>query len=121
MNSESHTFDEKQKSPTLKGVAITGVLSALTGAIPTAIMASSENGYVAGFVVLPLLLLELVLCILLLVAAVVFIAKNKFAVGLYLILSVPLIPACTIGSALAAKHFEVGVYRVSPIEPWTVK
>jgi len=111
----------KQKPPTLMGLAITAILSAVAGSIPTAILASTENGYVAGFVVLPLLLLLGIVRILLFICAILFIAKEKFALGLYFLLSVPLIPAFWLGSAIVAKHFEIGAYRVEPMVPFEVR
>jgi hypothetical protein len=71
--------------------------------------------------VLPLFLLEAVLCLLLFIVAIVFIAKQRFAVGLYFILSGVLVPTFTIGSAVAAKHFEIGAYRIAPIQPFPIK
>ena len=114
---ERSNASTKQKPPTLIGFAITAILSAVAGAIPTAILASADNGYVAGYAVLPLLLLISIVCILLFICAVVFIAKEKFAVGLYFLLSVLLVPAFWVGSSTAAKHFEIGAYRVEPMRP----
>lgn len=94
---------------------------ATIGSIPTAILASADNGYVAGYAILPLLLLLSIVCICLFVCAVIFIAKEKFVVGLYFLLAVLLVPAFWVGSAMAAKHFEIGAYRVEPMRPFEVK
>jgi len=110
-----------QNPPTLIGLASTVVGSAIIGVIPTAIIASSDNGYVAGYIVLPIFLLLAVVCISLLISSVVFIAKAKFSIALYLLLSVFLVPTFTIGSALAAKHFEIGAYRVEPMKSFPVE
>ncbi|MGB7209367.1 MAG: hypothetical protein WBD27_11950 [Pyrinomonadaceae bacterium] len=106
-----------QNPPTQIGFAVTLVVSALVGSIPTAILASSDNGYVAGYLVLPLLVLMVVVCGGLFICSVVFIVKEKFAIGLYLLLSVFLVPTFTIGSALAAKEFAIGAYRIEPMRP----
>lgn len=110
-------LNEEQKSPTLYGFAGTVTLSALAGAIPIAIIASAENGYVAGYVVLPLLLLECVICVFLFIVAIVLIAKEKFAFGLYILLSVLLLPTFTFATAIVAKHFEIGAYKIEPMRP----
>jgi hypothetical protein len=111
----------KQEPPTLMGFATTVILSAVAGSIPTAILASADNGYVAGYAVLPLLFLLSFLCIFLFLLAIVFIAKEKFAVGLYLILSVLLVPTFWVGSATFAKYFEIGAYRVEPMRPVDIR
>lgn len=106
-----------QKSPTAIGFAITFALSAVGGAIPTGVLASAENGYVAGYAVLPLFLLVAIVCLALFIGAIVFIGKEKFAIGLYFLVSVLLIPTFWITSASLAKHFEIGAYRIDPIRP----
>lgn len=49
--------EKKQNPPTLIGFVITVILSGVAGTIPTAVLASADNGYVAGYAVPPLLLL----------------------------------------------------------------
>ena len=106
-----------QKPPTLIGFAFTAILSAVAGSIPTAILASADNGYIAGYFILPLLILFGIVCVLLLISAILFIAKDKFAIGLYFLLSILLVPAFWLGSASVAKHFEIGAYRIEPMRP----
>ena len=112
---------QMQKPPTIIGFATTMALSALVGAVPTAILASADNGYVAGYAILPLLFLISIVCTLLFICAVVFIAKEKFAIALYFLLSVFLIPAFWGGSATVAKYFEIGAYRVEPMQPFDIR
>ena len=113
--------ERTQNPPTLIGFAVTLVVSATIGSIPTAILASADNGYVAGYALLPLLLLLSIVCILLFICAVVFIAKERFALGLYFLLSVLLVPAFWVGSAMAAHYFEIGAYRVEPMQPFDIR
>jgi hypothetical protein len=100
---------------------VTIVASAIVGMLPIAIFSSAENGYVAGYLGLPILFLVVTIFILLVITAVVFIANDRFAIALYLILSIFLVPAIAFGFALAAKHFEIGAYRVQPVRPFPVQ
>lgn len=84
--------------------------------LATGVIASSSNGYAAGFVAMPIMLLEVLICGVLAVTGFILLAKDKLF-GLYLLLAVVLIPGATVGSALLAKHFEIGAYRVEPIQP----
>lgn len=115
------TLRRMQKPPTLVGFAITLILSAIAGAIPTAILARGENGYVASFAVLPLFFLVSIVCILLFLCALVFIGKERFAIALYFLLSVLLIPSFWLGSASVATYFEIGAYRVEPMRPFDIR
>jgi hypothetical protein len=49
-------------SLTVRNLIITIVASTAVGIFGTAIIASSESGYAAGFVVLPILIVEGVIC-----------------------------------------------------------
>lgn len=113
--------ERMQNPPTLIGFVITVILSVVAGTIPTAILASAENGYVAGYALPPLLLLTAIVFILLIICSLAFIAKEKFAIALYFLLSVLLIPAFWFGSAMAAHYFELGAYRVEPIQPFDIR
>jgi hypothetical protein len=110
-----------QKPPTILGFAVTLALSAVAGTVPTAILASADNGYVAAYALLPLLFLVLILCGFLLFSAIAFIAKEKFAIALYFLLSVLLVPTFWAVSAEVAKHFEIGAYRVDPLQPFKIR
>lgn len=113
--------ERMQNPPTLIGFVITVILSAVAGTIPTAILASAENGYVASYAVPPLLLLTAIVCFLLIICSLAFIAKEKFAIALYFLLSVLLVPAFWFGSAMAAHYFELGAYRVEPMRPVNIR
>jgi hypothetical protein len=110
-----------QNGPTRIGFAITAAASAIVGMIPIAIFASAENGYVAGYLALPILFLMVTLFIVIGITAVVFIAKDKFAIALYLILSIFLGPAFAFGFAQAATHFGIGAYRIEPVRPFPIQ
>lgn len=110
-----------QKPPTIIGFATTMALSAVVGAIPTAILASGDNGYVASYAVLPLFFLISIVGLLLFLCGLVFIGKEKFAIALYFLLSVLLVPAFWFGSATVAEYFEIGAYRVEPMRPFDIR
>jgi hypothetical protein len=80
----------------------------------TALVASSQNGYSAGFVFIPIFLFICFASLLLFVISVICLGlKNKF--GWWLLLSTFLLPASFISSALTAKYFEIGAYRQEPM------
>lgn len=120
MNNGTDTLTQ-QKPPTLLGFTITVILSAIAGSIPTAILASADNGYVAAYAILPLFFLVLSVCVVLFICVLVFIVKEKFAIALYFLLSVLLVPAFWMGSAMVAKHFQIGAYRVEPMQPFEIR
>lgn len=86
------------------------------GVLATAIIASGENGYTAGFIVLPILIFEGLVCLVLYIVGVANIAKDNL-VGFYFLVAVPLLPIATVGSGMLAKKFEIGAYRVEPMTP----
>jgi len=100
--------------PIYKRLTIATVVSLAAGCLGTAFVARSENGYFAGFVALPVLLVYGIVSVVLLVYGLVTITKPT---GPFLLLAAVLIPAFSIGSALLAKHFEVGAYREEPMRP----
>ena len=110
-----------QKPPTALGFTITAAASAGVAMVPIAIFASAENGYIAGYLVLPVLFLMVAIFIFLGITAVIFIAKEKFAIALYLFVSIILVPAFAYGWALTAAHFEIGAYRVEPVRPFAIQ
>jgi hypothetical protein len=97
---------------------ITIALSVGFGLAVTGIIASSENGYTAGFAALPLLFLELVACIVSVIVGIVFLIRQNL-VCVYFFLAALLLPTASIGSALLAKQFEIGAYKVEPMRTWT--
>ena len=64
-----------------------------------------------------LFLLLFVVCVVLFISAILFIAKEKVAIGLYFLVSILLVPGFWMGSASVAKYFEIGAYRVEPVRP----
>ena len=87
------------------------------GVLATAIIADSENGYAAGFVALPLLCLELLACIVLVIVGFVFLFRENLAC-LYFFSAALLLPVSTVGSAMLAKEFEIGAYKIEPMRPF---
>jgi hypothetical protein len=95
---------------------ITFLISVGIGCGATYLIASSANGYVAGFIVLPLFLLIGAASLILLLAGFICLGlENKSAP--WLLLSGVLLPAGFISSAMVAKHFELGAYRQEPMIP----
>lgn len=93
---------------------ITFLISGGIGCGATYLIASSQNGYVAGFIVLPLLLLiGIVSLISFIVGFICLGTKSKSAS--WLLLSAFLLPASFISSALTAKYFQIGAYRQEPM------
>ena len=105
-------------SAKLKKFIITFLASFVIGCGATLIVASSENGYVAGFVFLPLFFLICIATLVLFIISIVcFILKSKIAP--WLLLSAILLPAGFFSSALIAKHFEIGAYYQEPMIKWS--
>jgi hypothetical protein len=97
-------------------VLLTVAASGALGVFATAIIASGDNSYTAGFIVLPILFLELLVCAILFVIGIVLIVKDNLA-GFYFLLAVLLLPSATVGTSVLAKRFEIGAYRVEPMVP----
>jgi len=97
-----------------KKLLITIVISLGLGALAIVPIATSQNDYVAGYVVLPLVLLIGVVCLILFIIAIILLAKEN-KVGLYFLLAVLLVPTGFVCTALMAKYFEVGAYREEPM------
>lgn len=97
---------------------ITIVVSLGLGALGVVPIVQSENGYVAGYIVLPLFFLLVLACLVLFIVGIAFLCFEKKA-GFYLLVAMLMLPVGFLGSALLAKHFEIGAYRVDPIDPMT--
>lgn len=95
---------------------ITFLASVAIGCGATYLIASSENGYVAGYIVLPLFLFFGVISLILVVVGLICLAA-KSDVAPWLLLSAFLLPASFLSSALIAKHFELGAYHQEPMIP----
>lgn len=105
-------------SAVYKNLIITFLISVGIGCGAILIVASSENGYVAGFVLLPLFLFIGVASLILFIVGLVLLGlKNKSAP--WLLLSAFLIPASFISSGLIAKYFEIGAYYQEPMTPFS--
>lgn len=95
---------------------VTFLVSVVIGCGATLMVASSANGYVAGFVVLPLILLIGVASLILFVVGCICLGF-KSSVASWLLLSAFLLPASFISSAMVAKYFEIGAYHQDPMIP----
>lgn len=97
-----------------KNLLITTVCSIGIGALAIVPIVTSDNGYVAGFIVIPLLILVCAIALILFIAGLTTITKK---VGPYLLLSSALLPLGFFGTAMTSKYFEFGAYREDPIRP----
>lgn len=98
----------------IRNLAITFLISAAFGCGAIIIVANSENGYVAGFVFLPLFFLICVATLVLFFVGLICLGlKNKFSASL--LLAAVVLPVSFFSSAFAAKHFEIGAYYQEPM------
>lgn len=95
---------------------ITFLISVGIGCGATFLIASSSNGYSAGFIFLPLFLLIAVTSLILFIAGFICLGVESKSAP-WLLLSAVLLPASFISSALVAKHFEIGAYYQEPMTP----
>ena len=102
-----------------RNLVISGILSLGLGVLSIMPVVLSENGYVAGYVYLPLLILIFLVAAILFLVGFGLIAASKKA-GPYILLSSILIPVGFFGGAFVFKYFEVGAYRVEPMIPFSV-
>lgn len=79
---------------------------------------TSDNGYVAGFVFFPILLLGALTCLVLFIVGIAYLVFEK-TFGLYFLLAMILLPTGFFGAAFTAKYFEIGAYREEPLVPMT--
>ncbi len=98
--------------PVQQNLLITTVCSFGLGVLAIIPVVNSDNGYVAGFVFLPLLLLIGIAAFILFFAGLVTITKKA---GPYLLLSSLLLPVGFFTGAFTAKYFEIGAYREDPM------
>lgn len=99
-----------------RNLAISSLLSIGIGIGATMLIVNSANGYVAGFVFLPLFFfIGLVSLILFVVGFICLGLKNK--AWTWVLLSAFLLPASFFSACLTAKYFELGAYRQEPMIP----
>lgn len=97
-----------------KKIFLIFLLSFVIGSGAISLVVRSDNGYVAGFVFLPILFfISLLSLILFIVGFILLVLKEKSAP--WILLSAVLIPSFFISSGLIAKHFEIGAYREEPM------
>jgi hypothetical protein len=99
-----------------KKFLITILISLGLGILAIVPIVNSQNGYVAGYLVLPLMLLIGIGCLILFIIGIALLINEK-KIGLYFLLAVILLPTGFIGSALIAKRLELGAYREDPMVP----
>jgi hypothetical protein len=90
------------------------ILPLVVGCVLLLPVINSDNGYVAGFVFLPLFLLVLLLSIVLFVASLIAIGV-KGRPGMWWLPSGPLVFAGFFCLAVVAKQFEIGAYKEDPM------
>lgn len=77
---------------------------------------TSQNGYVAGLVFLPLFFLLAITCLVLFIIGFAFLFREN-TVGLYFLFAMLALPAGFFGSAVTSKQLEIGAYREEPMSP----
>jgi hypothetical protein len=97
-------------------LSITVAVSLGLGILAIIPVVNSSNGYVAGYVYFPLLLLIAISSVILFVVGFAFLLRENTA-GLYFLAAMILVPTGFFGSAFIAKHFELGAYREEPMSP----
>ena len=102
--------------PIYKRLLITGVASLALGALGIIPVVNSENGYVAGYVYFPLILLIGFGCFVMVLAGLITMTRTE---GPYLLLAAILLPVGFFGAALVSKSLELGGYREEPMRPIT--
>ena len=93
---------------------ITFLISTVIGCGATLIIVNSDNGYVAGFVFLPLFLLIGVATLILFVTGLVCLGLESKSAP-WILLAAVLLPVSFFSSAMIAKHFEIGAYYQEPM------
>jgi hypothetical protein len=106
------------KSRLVKNLLLSVLLPLGLGVLAILQVINSANGYVAGFVFLPLLIL-IVLGTLGLFIAGAIVTGMKGRPGLWVLLSAPMLFCGFFGGAMVAKQFEIGAYREDPMIPMT--
>jgi hypothetical protein len=99
-----------------KKIFLTFLISFGIGGGAILLVASSSNGYVAGFVILPLFFLIAVASLFLFIVGFILLSSEEKSAP-WVLLSAVLIPSCFIFSGLTAKYFEIGAYREEPMIP----
>ena len=102
------------KAQLLKNVLLSVLLPLSLGILAILPVITSENGYVAGFVFLPLIILILLASLGLLIASLIATGINGRR-GLWVLLSGPMLLCGFFGGAMVAKQFEIGAYREDPM------
>ncbi len=101
-----------------KNIFLTFLVSFLIGGGAILSVVRSDNGYVAGFVFLPLFFFIALLSLILFVIGFILLGSKEKSAP-WVLLSAVLIPASFICSGLIAKHFEIGAYREEPMVSFT--
>ena len=101
-----------------KNFIITFLISVAIGCWATSLIVNSDNGYVAGFVFLPLLFLIGVTSFILFIAGCIGFGFNTKSAP-WLLLSAVLLPVSFFISAGVAKYLELGAYYQEPVISWS--
>ncbi len=97
-----------------RNFVISSLVSIGIGFSATMLVVNSENGYVAGFIFLPLFLFICVASLILFIVGLISLGlENKS--WAWLLLSAFLLPASFFSACLIAKYFEIGAYRQEPM------
>ena len=101
-----------------KNFIITFLISVAIGCGATSLVVNSDNGYVAGFVFLPLLFLIGVASFVLFIAGCIGVGFNIKSAP-WLLLAAVLLPVSFFSSAGIAKYLELGAYYQEPMISWS--
>ena len=99
-----------------KNLLLATVPSVVGGLLATSVVVGSSNGYSAGLIMFPLLILIGLISMVLFVVGFVCLFVDQ-EIGLYLLLAMILLPGTFLGSAIVAKQLELGAYKEEPMTP----
>ena len=100
--------------PTYKRLSVAALVSLGLGVLAIVPVVNSDNGYMAGYVFFPLLVLVSLVALGLFVVGLITIKAKS---GPMLLLAGVLLPVGFFGAALVSKQLELGAYREDPMVP----
>ncbi len=100
----------------LRKILIVAAISLGLGVLAFVPVVESDNGYVAGFIFLPMLVLVGVSMLFLFILGIALISVRKEA-GLFFLLASLLVPCGFFGAAVVSKRLEIGTYYQEPMSP----
>ena len=102
-----------------KYLIVTSLFSLACGSLAIAPVVMSESAYVGSIVFLPVLILVLIVAAIVFVAGIIVLASTK-KLGPYVLLFAILLPVGFFIGATVSKYLELGAYRIEPMVPFEV-